>query len=105
MPEPTLPGNIPPAPRGSQPYEIVTQSGHVVKVSLPVEPSACRFCDVPEREHMQRWKSGVGWHVWAEPTQEQRKERMLARAADRTVAPDTAMDEFEAANDLSRRWE
>jgi len=79
--EPTQPltGGIPPAPSGSQPYETVTQSGHIVKVSLPVEPSACRFCDVPEREHMQRWKWGVGWHVWAAPTQDQRKERMLAR--------------------------
>jgi len=102
--DPTAADNIPPAPSGSQPYETVTQSGHVVKVSLPVEPSACRFCDVPEREHMQRWKWGVGWHVWNEPTQEQRKARMLARAAERR-APDTAMDPFEAADDIDRRWE
>jgi hypothetical protein len=99
--------SIPPAPRGSQPYETVAQSGHIIKVSLPIEPSACRFCDVPEREHMQRWKWGVGWHVWNEPTQEQRKERMLARAAERkaTTAPDMPMDEFEAADDTDRRWE
>lgn len=77
--------SIPPAPRGSGPYETITQSSHIVKVSPPVEPSACRLCDVPEREHMQRWKWGVGWHVWNEPTMEQRKERMLARAAERST--------------------
>ncbi|GAA2457115.1 hypothetical protein [Streptomyces macrosporus] len=43
------------------------------------EPSGCRWCGVEEREHMQRWKSSVGWHQWAAPTDEQRKARMLAR--------------------------
>lgn len=45
-----------------------------------VEPSGCRHCCVPEREHMQRWTTGVGWHQWVEPTQEQILARMNARA-------------------------
>jgi hypothetical protein len=71
---------------------------------VSVEPNACGWCGVSDREHLQRWTKGAGWHVWSAPTQEQRKERMLARAAERrpTTAPDTAMDEFEAADDTER---
>jgi hypothetical protein len=43
------------------------------------QPFACRWCGVPEREHMQRWKPPVGWHQWTQPTQGQIKARMLAR--------------------------
>jgi hypothetical protein len=42
-------------------------------------PNGCRWCAVDEREHMQRWKAPVGWHRWTAPTQEQIKDRMLAR--------------------------
>ncbi len=42
-------------------------------------PNACRWCDVDRESHLQRWAPGVGWHVWVEPTTEQRKERMLKR--------------------------
>lgn len=42
-------------------------------------PSGCRWCGIEQREHMQRWKPPVGWHEWAAPTLEQRKERMWAR--------------------------
>lgn len=52
------------------------------------DPSACRWCGISESEHLQRWKSPVGWHVWTEPTQEQRKARMLARAAERKAKAD-----------------
>ena len=43
----------------------------------------CQHCGLPAREHMQRWKPEPGWHKWVEPTQEQIKERMLARRAQR----------------------
>ncbi|MEW1760408.1 hypothetical protein AB0393_28340 [Streptomyces cyaneofuscatus] len=43
------------------------------------EPSACRHCGVPRREHMQRWTTRAGWHRWTPPTQQQIKARMKAR--------------------------
>uniref|UniRef100_A0A8D3WQ26 Uncharacterized protein n=1 Tax=Streptomyces pratensis (strain ATCC 33331 / IAF-45CD) TaxID=591167 RepID=A0A8D3WQ26_STRFA len=46
-------------------------------------PSGCRWCGIDEREHMQRWKPPAGWHEWAPPTLEQRKERMQARRRQR----------------------
>lgn len=49
------------------------------------EPSACRWCGVPEREHMQRWKPPVGWHKFEQPTRQQIKDRMLARHATRST--------------------
>lgn len=45
----------------------------------PQPPSACRFCGVAAREHMQRWSPEAGWHTWTAPTSEQIKGRMLAR--------------------------
>jgi hypothetical protein len=45
------------------------------------EPSACTHCGIPRRRHFQRWRDGVGWHKWIAPTQDQIKERMLARRA------------------------
>jgi hypothetical protein len=50
------------------------------------EPSACRHCGVPKREHFRRWSAEAKWHPHAEPTQEQIKERMLARRAVRQQA-------------------
>lgn len=49
------------------------------------EPNACRWCGIGRREHMQRWTAAAGWHGWTEPTDEQRKARMLARRARRTA--------------------
>jgi hypothetical protein len=53
-----------------------------------IVPSACRWCDVPEQEHLQRWSAEyravhgtTGWHVYEQPTEEQRRQRMLARRA------------------------
>lgn len=43
----------------------------------------CRWCGVPQGEHMQRWKPPVGWHTWTSPTDAQRLDRMLARRAAR----------------------
>lgn len=42
-------------------------------------PNACRYCDTDRVSHLQRWAPGVKWHVWTEPTPEQRKARMLTR--------------------------
>ena len=44
-------------------------------------PSACRHCGIPAHEHMQHWTTGVGWHRWTAPTQEQIKQRMHDRRA------------------------
>lgn len=50
------------------------------------EPSACRHCGISRRRHdrqtwhtRQRFTEGVGYHYWTPPTQQQIKERMLAR--------------------------
>ena len=42
-------------------------------------PNGCRWCGIAKAEHYRQWKLPAGWHVWADPTDEQRKERMLAR--------------------------
>jgi hypothetical protein len=49
------------------------------------EPNGCTFCGVGERYHFRRWILGPGMHAWIEPTDAQRKERMLARRAARTT--------------------
>jgi hypothetical protein len=54
-------------------------------VPLP-EPGACRWCRTEKYDHCQRWMPEVGWHQWTAPTDEQRKERMLARRAVREAA-------------------
>ncbi|MEV0247935.1 hypothetical protein AB0H76_15185 [Nocardia sp. NPDC050712] len=41
-------------------------------------PNSCRYCDVDRDAHLQRWVPEVDWHGWIEPTDEQRKARMLA---------------------------
>jgi len=50
---------------------------------VTTDPSACRWCGISKREHMQRWtppsKGGPGWHQWIQPTQDQTKARMIAR--------------------------
>jgi hypothetical protein len=52
-----------------------------VAALLDANPSGCQHCGLDHSEHLQRWVSSVGWHVWTEPTQEQRKARMFALAA------------------------
>ncbi|MFE2994164.1 hypothetical protein ACFXG4_04020 [Nocardia sp. NPDC059246] len=44
-------------------------------------PNACRWCGIDKDTHYQQWSSEVKWHLWVEPTPEQRKERMLKRTA------------------------
>jgi hypothetical protein len=46
---------------------------------MTAEPGGCRHCGISEREHMQRWTTGVGWHKHTPPTPEQTKARMIAR--------------------------
>lgn len=46
-----------------------------------LDPSGCGVCGINARGHFERWASGPGWHRWTEPTNEQRRERMLARRA------------------------
>ena len=51
---------------------------------MPSDPSACRWCRTPKEGHLQRWSEySVGWHVWTEPTKEQRYEAIRANAAER----------------------
>jgi hypothetical protein len=49
---------------------------------VSVEPSSCRHCGIPEREHMQRWITGIGWHQWTQPTDDQRLTRMKNRRSE-----------------------
>ncbi|GGM77297.1 hypothetical protein GCM10012275_54960 [Longimycelium tulufanense] len=44
-----------------------------------IDPNACRWCNVPEREHYQRWKPPVGWHRFQQPIDAQRLMRMRVR--------------------------
>ncbi|MFF9785693.1 hypothetical protein [Streptomyces nigrescens] len=48
-------------------------------------PSACRYCAIGRREHAQRWTAAAGWHQWTPPTQQQIKDRMLARRRARSA--------------------
>jgi hypothetical protein len=48
-----------------------------------INPNGCRWCGIDRRPHFQQWKPPVGWHQWEQPTQQQIKDRMLARRAER----------------------
>lgn len=50
---------------------------------VPVEPSGCQYCGIGKRTHRQRWIGEVGWHSWAEPTKQQRYERIRMNYTDR----------------------
>lgn len=50
-----------------------------------VEPNACTWCGIGQRDHYRQWTTAAGWHKWTEPTDEQRKARMLARRTRRTT--------------------
>ncbi|MFF8997083.1 hypothetical protein ACF1GW_30885 [Streptomyces achromogenes] len=51
------------------------------------EPGGCTHCGVTKRGHGRRYISGVGMHAWERPTDEQVKDRMLARRAARAPLP------------------
>lgn len=42
-------------------------------------PNACAHCGIDRDEHMRPIADALGWHGWTEPTDEQRKARLLAR--------------------------
>jgi hypothetical protein len=52
-----------------------------IQATVLAEPNACRYCGIPERTHYRQIASPErgGAHTWVEPTDAQRKERMLAR--------------------------
>jgi hypothetical protein len=42
-------------------------------------PNGCLYCGTDKRIHATRWAMGPGLHGWIEPTNEVRKQRLLAR--------------------------
>ncbi|WP_318205326.1 hypothetical protein [Streptomyces sp. SCL15-4] len=67
------------------------------------EPFGCAHCGVVKRRHGSRYISGVGMHAWERPTDEQVKDRMLARRAARSPLPgklelDRAHDDLTGAS-------
>lgn len=56
------------------------RDGTIHVIHAGVSPNGCRHCGLAKREHMQRWNAHAGLHKWTEPTDEQRKDRMKARA-------------------------
>lgn len=48
-------------------------------------PNGCRHCGIGQRDHMQRWTTGVGWHTWTQPTQRQIKDRMQGRRSEESA--------------------
>lgn len=50
-----------------------------VRHATPPPPSGCRWCGDPQDSHGSQWIASVGMHTWAEPTREQRLQRMRAR--------------------------
>jgi hypothetical protein len=46
-------------------------------------PNGCAYDGIERREHATRWVMGPDLHTWIEPSDEQRKRRMLARRAAR----------------------
>lgn len=53
---------------------------------LDVEPSACTWCGIAQRPHGRQYADAVGWHAWAQPSQEQILARMKARRLQLAVA-------------------
>lgn len=74
----------------------------VVMIKSP-NPNGCKYCGIDERGHWNRWSESAkddnytedyvtaygdvitsqgGWHTWVQPTQEQIKQRMIARRSE-----------------------
>ena len=51
-----------------------------------MEPSACTWCGIAERGHARQYADAVGYHAWAQPSQEQILARMKARRLQLAVA-------------------
>jgi hypothetical protein len=50
------------------------------------EPYGCTHCGVTKRGHGRRWTTGVGYHPWTAPSEDQVVERMKARRTVRLAA-------------------
>ncbi|CAM4387614.1 hypothetical protein [Nocardiopsis rhodophaea] len=48
-------------------------------------PSGCRWCGVSTRDHASRYTTGVGWHIFTLPTNDQTLTRMRQRRAERAA--------------------
>jgi hypothetical protein len=51
----------------------------MARLQPPINPNGCHWCGEDRERHVQLWHPEVGWHQWVEPTDEQRKERLLQR--------------------------
>ncbi|MFE2353416.1 hypothetical protein [Streptomyces parvulus] len=56
------------------------------------EPFGCAHCGVVQRVHGRRYLTGAGMHGWERPSEEQVKDRMLARRAARTPVSEAELD-------------
>ncbi|KOX10121.1 hypothetical protein [Nocardiopsis sp. NRRL B-16309] len=56
------------------------RDGTIRVIPAGVAPNACRHCGDDKYHHGNQWHRAVGFHKWIEPTDEQRKDRMKARA-------------------------
>ncbi|MEV8248108.1 hypothetical protein AB0R01_30695 [Streptomyces rochei] len=46
-------------------------------------PMGCAACGIERRDHGRQHTKAAGWHTWQQPSQQQIKDRMLARRATR----------------------
>ncbi|CAM5394550.1 hypothetical protein STENM36S_06383 [Streptomyces tendae] len=46
-------------------------------------PMGCAACGIDRRGHGRQHTEQAGWHAWTEPTQQQIKDRVLARRTER----------------------
>lgn len=56
-------------------------------------PFSCRWCGVGQREHVQLWVLGHGWHGWVEPTRAQVEARMRVKLTKSRKTPTTTTKE------------
>ncbi|NUS79127.1 MAG: hypothetical protein HOV70_23405 [Streptomyces sp.] len=56
------------------------------------EPFGCAHCGVVQRVHGRRYVTGAGMHGWERPSEEQVKDRMLARRAARGPVSEAELD-------------
>ncbi|NEY33035.1 hypothetical protein GTU99_12675 [Streptomyces sp. PRKS01-65] len=71
------------------------------------EPYGCAYCGVGQRSHGRRYIGGAGMHAWERPSDEQVKDRMLARRTARVPVNVEALRvrvaELEAQLDQTQR--
>lgn len=62
---------------------LALRAGAIRVLHAEVSPNACRYCGDDQYHHGNQWHREVGFHKWIAPTQEQIRDRMLARRAQR----------------------